>query len=448
MSTIVKYSSILYLLFILFLLDIVSYAAVLNNDFNDFDAIFIEQNANPKVQDLQLLDSELSTNKDFVNALRKEGVIRVIIDTLADKERVYNVILPQLKDILLKHNISKDIEIIVIKVDINQAKKEALSEVLQENISNLTQQEILNKGDPLFIKIKKGFKNFFRSFVVSKYVPRLIYAIPSEMLYLGKTLYKSIHAPSLAEILKGSVLVPIALSQYFVAYIDKPVALLSSITVSLLIETFHNIWVSSWLDFQKRLKQEKGQRYQLVFNWTYGQFWGIVFRTISYSAGVAKDWVLSWSYIIPAISTAIVSSFTGSLAYNGLNKLYQLGVYSKSKRDFTQLYIRQALAIIIGTQFCLGANMAVFWGLFSFQQSQNLYYWVKSELSLQKPMILIVDKKTRETSDFAKLFPNAVQAQLNNTQLNFLQFMKNKIVYFREYIKNLFYTCAWVFNSF
>lgn len=447
-----KQSGITFFIYIYCLL-FCTFAFTQNNiNIADFDVFFLKQGYVPRHEDFSALDHDLSTDIKFFEDFKAQGKIRIIINDSADRENVKKFILQNLNPILQKHGLKNKIEVIFVPINFDQTKNQAITEVLEENkLPAEEKPSELKAEDTPEVKVKSIFKNFFRALLAIRYIPKVVIALPGELIYIGKTLYKSIHRPSWPEIVSGigSKAYPFTVSfvQFIHAYYEHPIALTAAITLSFVLDTFHGCWVSSWLDFQDKLKKERGGKYQTIFNWAYGQWWGISFRTIAYLSGVSKDWVLSWNYIIPVFTTSLIGSAIGSRAYQGLNKLYELGVYSKYRRDFTQLYIRDTMFMIAGTQLGLG-NMIGFWGMFTAEQGLGIYFWIKGELSSHRPMLLIVPKDVAKTQDFALMFPNAIRTdpipEAKKLTHKILPLLKKG----QDFIFNLFSSCTRLFLKF
>lgn len=152
------------------------------------------------------------------------------------------------------------------------------------------------------------------------------------------------------------------------------VAFLAVVTLSFSLETFHGIFVASWLNVQRFIESERGLPYQVVFNFVYIQFGGGLFRVLAWSS--IPDTIPPWSltYWRDVSFMTVVGSFFGSLGFNGVNALQHKGYLSDNFRAYVE-HFRDVFMLGNGIFFGAGL-MTIFWTIFAVQQvfDATLYY--------------------------------------------------------------------------
>ncbi len=291
---------------------------------------------------------------------------------------------------------------------------------VEHNLSAQEKVEVLTKK-----QMRKAFhERLLGFFALPLKVP---YYAAKEVSFLAKTLWKSIAIPSKAEIIAGisSKAYPFAvgMAQYVHAYWDNPIGLIAASSLSLALDTFHGVFASTWLNFQDRLNKVRGTRYQTIFNFAYGNLWGICFRTIAWAAGVAKNSPISMEFISVALTAGLTGTIMGTKGYQGLNKLAEMGVISYKTRNLI-LQLKDIPFMIGGTQFGLGNTKL--WALcFLLEHGPNLGFYVASVSKSQKPMLVIAPKNIIDSPDFELQYPNVVQLdEIPVNKKGFIQTLK------------------------
>lgn len=352
----------------------------------------VRPNANTHRADMESLLDYLQHDPALVAEIEQRGFVRIFVGAeSAGKDTIKD----EVEQILRAVGITRKIEVRQIEIpkvtslDGQEVDESTLtSQELEEAESQREQAVAEDLASRRGVKRITGYiSDTFRKYVKESYAK-----------------------PTRAEVMTGagSKAIPFVSStaQFVANFAAHPGAAIGSITLSLALDTFHGIWVSTWLNFQDKLEKYNGTTFQTVFNWAYGQFWGIAFRTISYLGGIAQNSVASKEYILTTAITSVVGSVVGTRGYQGLNRLYELGVYSYQGRAVRQQWMRDFLYMIQSTQFNIGGewNIPIFWGLWSFSQILDLYFMARSRIAEQRPGLVIVDPAIlRRGSCFADL---------------------------------------------
>ena len=228
-----------------------------------------------------------------------------------------------------------------------------------------------------------------------------------EAAYLTRALLGSLSKPTRSEVLGGiaSKAFPFIVSAGVWAkmYEGHPIQMIAATALSLSLDTFHGIWINSWSNLQNALYKERGLRYQTVFNFIYGQLWGIVYRSLAWTAlaGTVPPWSLSyWKDV--GLST-ILGTFFGTLGYQGLNTLYNNGRLSRWQRSAIQ-QIRDLGFMLAGTFFGAG-SMTLFWTVFAAQQTLDFAIYLLSRHAKTHPILYVADEGVAATGKFQGLYP-------------------------------------------
>ena len=242
-----------------------------------------------------------------------------------------------------------------------------------------------------------------------------------EAAYLAKTLWAASSLPTKAEVIGGLISKAVPTTVMLVTYCGfnwtigtwlhpqagvfagHPVAMLFSVGISLGLNAFHGIWINTWSNFQNLIGKQRGVRYQAVFNFFYNQGWGVVFRTIAWSA-IPKT-IPPWSpvYWKDVGITTIVGTFCGTLGYQGLNALYDKGLLTRWQRGLIQQG-RDFLMCIAGTFFNTG-SMTTFWTMFLAQQALDLAIYFISQKAARRPILYVADAAVARSGEFQTLYP-------------------------------------------
>ncbi|MBI5202973.1 MAG: hypothetical protein HY925_15385 [Elusimicrobia bacterium] len=185
---------------------------------------------------------------------------------------------------------------------------------------------------------------------------------------------------------------------------QHPWLLGASLAMLLAQNAFHGFWLNTWTNFQDNLNKFRGPTYQTVFNWTYFQASGAVYRTFAWAAHPATTvaaWTLEYWKAIGLMS--IVGTFCGVLGYNGLNTLYDKGRLNRFQRSAIQQG-RNLLFLVSGPLFGAGV-LWLFWPLFWTLQALDLVLFTLSLAAKPRPVLYVADGGTAAASEFATKYP-------------------------------------------
>lgn len=199
---------------------------------------------------------------------------------------------------------------------------------------------------------------------------------------------------------------------------SHPILLASAILLSGAWEAFHGVLLNSWNTFQNNLYKSRGGRYQSNFNWLYGQLNPAIFRTMSWSVDhndpnrvpfwKLRYWFANFNPLTVAFWFAmgpisVVGTFIGTLAYRGLNSLYENANLTRGKRSGIQ---QGRDFVMMVTGILLGAGMAKYYVLFFLlQQAFDLGTYVYSLRSKGRPVLYVTDETVAGTKEFNSLYP-------------------------------------------
>lgn len=229
-----------------------------------------------------------------------------------------------------------------------------------------------------------------------------------ESPFITRTMAASLTTPKRDEVVLGvgTKLPPVVIGivAWFTAIgLAHPILLFTALALFLAMEAFHGVGVNSWENFQNNIFRLRGAGYQLVFNWLYIQLSGAVFRTLSWLANpgeVAPPW--SAEYWKDMLIMSVVGTFFGTLAYRGLNALYNNGNIDRKKRARIQ-QIRDFIMFSAGPLFSVGAMMW-FWLVFAAQQSLDFGIYLVGLLTKKKPILYVTDPVVAGTAEFKTMY--------------------------------------------
>ncbi|MFA6091626.1 MAG: 4-alpha-glucanotransferase [Elusimicrobiota bacterium] len=230
-----------------------------------------------------------------------------------------------------------------------------------------------------------------------------------EFAYIGRTLRGSFTTPTLNAVLSGlalKVVIPMAVLKqagWLAIYNGHPAAMALALIVSVGLNLFHGVFVNTWANFQNQLGKQRGLKYQSVFNLAYGQFWGVVFRLITFAviAGTIPPW--SWLYWKDLGIATIVGTFVGTLGMQGLNSLYDNGRFSQWQRD--GVFLLRDFAMNIAGCFFGSGSMAAYWLVFGAQQLLDALVYGTSLLLQRRPILYIADAAVASAPEFQGAYP-------------------------------------------
>ncbi|MFA6030588.1 MAG: hypothetical protein WC969_12095 [Elusimicrobiota bacterium] len=228
-----------------------------------------------------------------------------------------------------------------------------------------------------------------------------------EALYLVRTFRASYTKPTMNEVIGGvlSKAVPTVLGVgvWYSLLAANPMAMAAAIGVSVGLNVFHGIWINTWSNLQNNIGKQRGLRYQTVFNLVYGQWWGVLFRYISWTT--VPNTVPPWSYKYwkDMGITTIVGTFCGTLGIQGLNALYDNGRLTRFQRGAIQQF--RDLLMCLGGVFFGSGSMVIFWSMFAVQQGLDLAIYAVSRRAQRRPIVYIADEMVAATQEFQNAYP-------------------------------------------
>jgi len=124
----------------------------------------------------------------------------------------------------------------------------------------------------------------------------------------------------------------------------------------------------------------------------------------------AKYWFANWNPLTVAFWFAmgpisVVGTFIGTIAYRGLNSLYETGRLTRGKRSAIQ---QGRDLVMMMTGILLGAGMAKYYVLvFLVQQAFDVGTYIVSLRAKGRPVLYVVDSTVDATKEFHELYPVA-----------------------------------------
>ncbi len=395
------------------------------------DFVTFEPTEEEKIEELNEIIERRVENDLFIHGQAKSFLEQTLLNPqelekvdpqiLKRVVTVYNIIVEELNRIAtqqpalfnkthLDSIASEDVETLLSQVSADK-KAQVISELAAvfesspEQVSaifGISDPDILKKSIP-----QKVAEGVFNSLVTVKYVA----------VTLVQTLRVPIKDISVSEMTQGMIPKLYALAQSFgwnsYIYHDKPAFFVSAFSMSIILDTFHGVEASGWMDFQNRMVQEKGSNFVTVFNMTYDLMIKMMFRTNAFLAGNmplvgSQEGVINLIWLGFTYVTAISGSVVGTEAYAALNRLhFEKFVFSKRVRDFMQQYVRDFFYLFLGVMLGTGAETNPWtYGVFgtSILLDSTLYYL--SQVMPQKPALLVGNIDTLMNPKLGYTYPH------------------------------------------
>ncbi len=187
-------------------------------------------------------------------------------------------------------------------------------------------------------------------------------------------------------------------------FAEHPGPFAAAMAGSLLLETFHGIWVNTWQNFQKIIGTQRGANYQSAFNFLYMQSTTLFFRFVTWT--VIASTVMPWhpaAYLGQIGVPNVIGTFIGSLGFFGLNSLYDKGRISRRARSWIQQG-RDFFFLVAGT-FLFSGFMYAYLIPFGLQQLLDIFLYKKSLKTASKPILYVADARLAASSGFRSLYP-------------------------------------------
>lgn len=164
---------------------------------------------------------------------------------------------------------------------------------------------------------------------------------------------------------------------------DHPVVFAVIITLTVLHEGFHGIWVYSWQEFQAIIGM-RGFIYQTVLNLLYMQVTLAIYRILTWLA--IPSTILPWqiAYWRDVSIVVVAGSVSGTLGYRGLNALYDKRRISRSMRSHIQQ--GRDLFLSLASSIFASSSMNLFWVLFAVQQLFDYTIFIIGWLARPRPV--------------------------------------------------------------
>jgi hypothetical protein len=232
-----------------------------------------------------------------------------------------------------------------------------------------------------------------------------------ELAYLARVFLASYTDPSLRELLASTALklvIPlIVLSQtgWIAMYDGHPLAKFLVLSLTIGLNMFHGAWVRTWANLQNHIGRQRGVNYQSAFNLVYSQVWSVLYRLIAYSAipGTVPPWSLKyWKDM--GIAT-LIGTFVGTLAFQGVNSLYNKGRLNQWQRS--AILLTRDLVLCLASTFFGSGSMAVFWTVFAAQQALDfgIYLYSRSRWAGRRPILYVADEMVAAAPEFQDMYP-------------------------------------------
>ncbi|MFH1723867.1 MAG: alpha-amylase family glycosyl hydrolase [Elusimicrobiota bacterium] len=355
----------------------------------------------PIAADLASLGRVLAADRSLAETLNRIGRIRVVLSKENPNGGLSKEDIARVEETLRSYGIRAKLQVESIPVDWKKHSRKGAPAA----------DEAVETG----ARRDKGWKEgrFWRYFLGPVTRPF------RELAYLARTFANSLTRPTLPEVAGGiaskAFSFTIAVGVWTSMYAGHPAAAAIAIGLSLSLDTFHGIWINSWSNFQNNIGKQRGLRYQTVFNFAYGQWWGGVFRTLAWSVlpGKVPPWSpLYWKDV--GIAT-VIGTFFGTLGYRGLNALYDNGRISRWQRSAIQ-QLRDLFFVLAGTYFGAG-SMALFWTVFAAQQTLDLVIFLISRAAKKRPILYVTDEAVAGTGEFQGMYPVSPESASSESPL-------------------------------
>lgn len=249
-----------------------------------------------------------------------------------------------------------------------------------------------------------------------------------EAAYVGHTFSRGLQRPTWQQavsgfVTKGPVFVASIAAWSALLLPTHVVTFLAVAALSFSLETFHGIFVASWLNVQRFIERERGLPYQFVFNFAYIQLGGALFRALAWSSipNTIPPWSLTYWRDVSFMT--VVGTFSGSLGYNGVNALQSKGYLSDNFRAYVQ-HFRDVFMLGNGIFFGAGL-MTIFWTIFAVQQMFDLMLYYVGKSVRPKPGSN-ADVEGVQTTSLGEAFKNAFAPFVAMYQLLFARTQKRQ----------------------
>ena len=314
--------------------------------------IFLEE-LSQKSSEFSSVDPDIVSKIVSIHNIVEEEMVRISQDqpTLFEKKTLDAVSQADVDEFLSRLSKDKKRQVISMFASVMEENPEKFAAIL-----GISDPSIINKS---FIKMfcEAGFKFF------------------ATMKYIFGTLKRTLRVPikdlKLSEMGQGIAPKIIPYIQSTVVAFEslgaKPTYFIAAISYSFLLDNFHGIEASGWMDFLNRMTKERGERFVAFFNAAYTLYNQLVFRLIALAAGkihpfiawddgfINKDWLLL------TFITVFGGSFVSAEANKALNAMhYERLSMPKRARDIIQQYVRDIPMLLTGALLGMGGEHSPF----------------------------------------------------------------------------------------
>ncbi len=314
--------------------------------------IFMEE-LSKNSMDFSSMDPDTVSKIVSIHNIIEEEMVRISQDqpTLFEKKTLDAVSQADVDEFLSRLSKDKKRQVISMFASVMEENPEKFAALL-----GISDPSIINKS---FIKMfcEAGFKFF------------------ATMKYIFGTLKRTLRVPikdlKLSEMGQGIApkIIPYIQSTAvaFESLGAKPAYFIAAISYSFLLDNFHGIEASGWMDFLNRMTKERGERFVAFFNAAYTLYNQLVFRLIALAAGkihpfiawddgfINKDWLLL------TFITVFGGAFVSAEANKALNAMhYERLSMPKRARDIIQQYVRDIPMLLTGALLGMGGEHSPF----------------------------------------------------------------------------------------
>ena len=213
-----------------------------------------------------------------------------------------------------------------------------------------------------------------------------------EVLQVGPT------TVSLGSKVPGMAAATIETSAAFTAAHANQIQMNIQIFTGIGLNVFHGTVAPIWIRAMRKMVEERGKNYQAIFDFAYGQFWGVAMRMNAWTAGVPNT-TPDLTFFATSFSTAALGSYTAALGYEGMNDFVQ----KKNLHGFTQLslqILRDTLFAVAQTRLSIGDLYGFTTALVANQVISGGLY-LGGKVVLQNPKLVFIDENLKNTPEFA-----------------------------------------------
>lgn len=375
---------------------------------SDVKVFMTSHGREPRAIDLEELPQALTADPSYAKELNAKGLVRLVLTAKA-KMGLTKASVPALERALKVQGVTAKISVEVVPT--NSAPVEIIDPAAPGSLSagsSIWRRALRMITTP----IREGFylARTFAAAVVKPTSDEVLGGVVSKgpafaiSLIWWSNLFMGAHLLAFNSTAAGAALLKILhIKLATQAPIEYPIAFAAAVGLSLTLEVFHGIWVSTWQNVQNIINRQRGVSYQTFFNLFYMQATAAIFRIITWT--VIADTVAPWTlhYWRDMGLVTLIGTFFGTLGYAGLNGLYNKGSLSRRSRSWIQQG-RDLFFLVAGTFFASG-SMSVYWPIFITQQTLDISLYAWSRFAKARPALYITDRATAVSETFQSMYP-------------------------------------------